>query len=165
MNVPPAEKARNIPTRQFALIWRPSDSELIDDRPRHHPMRSLPKKIALGVVGSLTLIGAQRAAADPCRLETPGAVSAVKERVQAGGVLVTFCWYCADPEPLPLRVRALGFRHHAPGHVRDSLTGRQFPLAALEQAERNGSGPMHDAATADLHVTGHYARRCLSACR
>lgn len=87
------------------------------------------------------------ATADSCRLTNPGEVEVVRDLIRPDTTIVRYCWYCDDAEPLPLRVRDIGFEHIEPARVRitawaNEPSEHQFPLEALEQAEADGTGPL-----------------------
>ena len=79
----------------------------------------------------------------------------VRKLIQLDTTIVEYCWYCDAPEPLPLRVGKIEFRHTEPMQVRviawtDNATERLFPLNALEQGERDGTGPLADFIRQDV---------------
>ena len=93
--------------------------------------------------------------ADVCRLETAGEVEVVRELIQTGTLIVEYCWYCEPAEPLPLRVRQVGFNHQEPDEVRviawaGTPTEYTFPLHDLEKAEHDGTGPLADLIRDDV---------------
>lgn len=104
---------------------------------------------ALGVVLlGVALCGT--AQADPCRLETPEAVAAVRSLIAPGTTIVRHCWYCREPVTEPLRVRELGFERHSSDQVVLALSGETFSVAALEQAEQDRTGPLAEALLARI---------------
>ena len=95
------------------------------------------------------------AVADACRLDTAGEVAIVRELIHSDTTIVEYCWYSDAAEPLPLRVREVDFHRTEPEQVRviawaDKPTEQLFPLHALEQAERDGSGPLADFIRQDV---------------
>jgi len=93
--------------------------------------------------------------ADACRLETPAEVDTVRGLIHQGTMIVEYCWYCDRSEPLPLRVRQIGFEHTEPDHARvivwaNEPTEQQFPLKDLEQAELDDSGPLTEFIRRDI---------------
>lgn len=118
--------------------------------------------VSFGVTGAwakclvfLVACSLSTAKADPCRLETDAEVDTVRKLIQVGTTIVEDCWYCDPAEPLPLRVRQVEFRHIEPEQVRviawaDEPTEKLFPLLALEQAERDGTGALADFFRKDI---------------
>ena len=104
-------------------------------------------KFLVPVLGALGLLLPATGLADSCRLERQSDVDLVRDLVREGTTIVRYCWYCNDSEPLPLRVRQLHFEHTEPDRVQatawaDGPRTREFPLEALEQAEKHGTGPL-----------------------
>lgn len=108
-------------------------------------MLTLVRTRAMPIALLLAAAGAQ---ADPCRLRTADAAEIVRALVRPETTMVEFCWYCTDAEPVPLRVRSVDMRRHAPSSVR--FRGRTFPVAALEAAERGEGGPLAEAIRAEV---------------
>lgn len=97
---------------------------------------------------ALLLAWSSLAAGDPCRLETPEAARRALRLVEPHALIVSYCWWCDSPTPLPLRVTRVGLERAEPDRVRviewsgPEPREREFPLAALVQAERHGRGPL-----------------------
>ena len=93
--------------------------------------------------------------ADPCRLDSDEEVDVVRKFIQPNTMIVKYCWFCDPAEPLPLRVRTIEFQHTEPETVRviawaGDPTEKSFPLHALEQAERDGTGPLANFVRKDV---------------
>lgn len=115
-----------------------------DARPLFESLRFL---FASGII--LALMTPATLSADPCRLETGEEAERLQQLIRSGSLIVEYCWFCDSGEPLPLRVRTVELRHTAPEKVRvqswdEELSERYFALTALEQAERDGTGPLAD---------------------
>ena len=80
--------------------------------------------------------------ADACRLETDQAVDLVRKRIGNADMVVTVCNHCEKTEPIPLRVRAIDFKHYAPETVSIPFYDQSFPVEALEEAEQKGTGAL-----------------------
>lgn len=98
-------------------------------------------------------------AADACRLESKGDVNVVRKLISPDSMIVEFCWYCDAAEPIPLRVKSVEFIHTGSEQVAVTAwadkppSERLFPIAALLQAERDGSGPLADFIRQDIQKT------------
>jgi len=89
-------------------------------------------------------------AADPCLLETTEAVELTKRRIGNASMVVTVCGHCEKSEPVPLRVREIGFKHFAPDFVSIPFHDQSFPVAALDEAEQHGTGALAVALRAKI---------------
>jgi hypothetical protein len=92
---------------------------------------------------------------DACRLETDDEVQLTGKLVAPGVTLVRLCWFCDVQNPVPVRVRRVDFKHTEPSTVRaiawaGGPVEKEFPVEALEQAERDGTGELAAFIRADV---------------
>ncbi len=111
-------------------------------------MHTAVRSIWVRAIPMALLLAATGARGDPCRLRTADAADVVRGLIQPGMTVVEFCWYCADAEPVPLRIRSVDLRRHAPDTVR--FQDQSFPVAALEAAETGEGGPLAEAIRAEV---------------
>ena len=91
-----------------------------------------------------------RLEADICRLETDEAVEITNKRLSGADMIVTVCGHCEKTDPVPLRIREIEFRHFAPATVSIPFYEETFPVEALDEAERKGSGALATALRAKV---------------
>lgn len=99
---------------------------------------------------ALVLLASSAATADPCRIESSAELSIVRSLIVPGETIVEFCWFCDQAVPTPLRVGKVVFEHHAPEALRIWNSQESFTLADLNQAEREGTGPLAEVLRKDI---------------